>query len=49
MLVVSRSGRKRLRIGLRVDFRRMVARGFADVEPGGAGADEVLGGNGCGG
>ena len=49
MLVVSRSGRKRLRTGLRVDFNRMVALGFAEVEPGGAGVEEVFGGVGCGG
>ena len=48
-MVVSRSGRKRLRAGFRVDFRRIVALGIAEVEPGGAGAEDVFGGGGCGG
>jgi hypothetical protein len=43
------SERKRLRAGLRVDFRRMVAVGVAEVEPGAAGVEDVFGGAGCGG
>jgi hypothetical protein len=43
------SERKRLRTGLRVDFRRMVAVGDAEVEPGAAGVEDVFGGAGCGG
>jgi hypothetical protein len=43
------SERRRLRAGLRVDFRRMVAVGVAEVEPGAAGVEDVFGGGGCGG
>lgn len=44
-----RSGRRRLRAGLRVDFSRIVAVGIAEVDPGAAGVEDVLGGGGCGG
>lgn len=43
------SERERLRTGLRADFRRMVAVGVAEVEPGAAGVEDVFGGGGCGG
>lgn len=49
VLFKARSGRERLSTGLRVDFSRIVAVGTAEVEPGGAGAEDVLGGGGCGG
>ena len=49
VVVIVRFGRRRLRAGLRVDFRRIVAVGAAEVEPGAAGAEDVLGGEGCGG
>ena len=38
-----------LRTGLRVDFRTIAAVGFAEVEPGAAGVEDVFGGGGCGG
>jgi hypothetical protein len=49
VVVVARSGRRRLRAGLRVDFNSIVAVGVAEVEPGAAGVEDVLGGGGCGG
>lgn len=49
MVVVGRSGSRRLRAGLRVDFNSIVAVGVAEVEPGTAGVGNVLGGGGCGG
>lgn len=49
MVLSAMSERKRLRTGLRVDFRRMVAVGVAEVEPGTAGVEDVFGGEGCGG
>lgn len=49
VVLVARSGRRRLRAGLRVDFSRIVAVGIAEVEPGAAGVEDVFGGGGCGG
>jgi hypothetical protein len=49
VLVGARSGRRRLRAGLRVDFSRMVAVGVAEVDPGAAVVEDVFGGEGCGG
>ena len=46
MVLSAISERKRLRAGLRVDFRRMVAVGVAEVEPGAAGVGDVFGGEG---